>query len=77
MRFTKLNIDGYGCFINRSLELEPGQYRLRARLSDDFNEIVGDKYIDLTVGEERIAPGFVEIAPPPGQEVGQQAPSSD
>jgi VWFA-related protein len=59
------------------LELEPGQYRLRARLSDDFNEIVGDKYIDLTVGEERIAPGFVEISPPPGQEVGQQAPSSD
>jgi hypothetical protein len=43
------------------LELEPGQYRLRARLSDDFNDIVGEKFIDLTVGNERIAPGFVEL----------------
>jgi hypothetical protein len=57
------------------LELEPGQYRLRARVSDDFNEIVGDKFIDLTVGDERIAPGFVEIDTPAAETGREQAPS--
>jgi hypothetical protein len=59
------------------LELEPGQYRLRVRLSDDLNEIVGDKFIDLTVGEERIAPGFVEINSEGGQDTGGQQTPSD
>jgi len=59
------------------LELEPGQYRLRVRLSDDLNEIVGDKFIDLTVGEERIAPGFVEIDSKGGQDTGGQQTPSD
>lgn len=45
-----------------SLELEPGPYRLRVRVTDDFNEIVGDKFIDLTVGQEQIAPGFIDTA---------------
>ncbi len=43
-----------------SLELEPGEYRVRARLSDDFNEIRGDTFIDLTLGDGTIVPGFVE-----------------
>jgi hypothetical protein len=59
------------------LELEPGQYRLRARVSDDLHEILGDRIMDLTVGQERIAPGFVEIDPEAGTEGGttEQGPS--
>jgi hypothetical protein len=53
------------------LELEPGQYRLRARMTDDFNEVLGDTFIDLTVGTQKIVPGFIESWPeqadvPPG-----------
>ena len=46
-----------------ALEISPGQYRLRARVSDEMNAIVGDTFLDLTIGEDAIAPGFVEIAP--------------
>ena len=41
-----------------ALELAPGEYRLRARISDEMNAILGDTYIDLTVGEGTITPGF-------------------
>jgi VWFA-related protein len=44
--------------VKTTLDLAPGPYRLRARLSDDQNEILGDTFIDLTVGEGTIAPGF-------------------
>jgi len=43
-----------------SLEVPPGAYRLRVRVTDDFNEIVGDTFIDLTVGQEQIVPGFID-----------------
>jgi hypothetical protein len=41
-----------------ALELPPGEYRLRARISDEMNAILGDTYIDLTVGDGTITPGF-------------------
>ena len=41
-----------------ALELTSGQYRLRARISDEMNAILGDTYIDLTVGNGTITPGF-------------------
>lgn len=59
------------------LELEPGQYRLRARVSDDLHEIIGDRILDLTVGEEKIVPGFVEIETDVGQDTGGPQTPSD
>jgi VWFA-related protein len=58
-----------------TLELAPGPYRLRARVSDDLNEVMGDTFIDLTVGEGTITPGFPSMSPSESQskETGESA----
>ena len=60
-----------------TLELAPGPYRLRARVSDDLNVVLGDTFIDLTVGEGTITPGFpsTPATDAPAEEVG--APGGD
>jgi VWFA-related protein len=44
------------------LELPAGPFRLRARLSDDRQELLADRSIDLTVSAEGVSGGFGEAA---------------
>jgi len=46
-----------------SLDLAPGPYRVRARLSDELSEILGERTIDLTVFPGTVQGGFVEDEP--------------
>jgi VWFA-related protein len=48
------------------LELPPGAYRIRARISDDRQEVVGDRSIDLTLRAGAVEPGLGEAARAPG-----------
>jgi len=41
------------------LEVPPGPCRIRARVSDDSNEVIGDRFIDLTVLYGSVQGGFL------------------
>lgn len=47
-----------------SLAMEPGPKRLRVRVSDDANQTLGDTYIDLTLADGSVEPGFRETPMP-------------